>query len=74
MDAGRFPKVFTWKQLLQAHIDHEKDVYRRGFEYDINQYRHRIHIIDGLLICLANIDEVIAAIKQANSVADAKRH
>lgn len=72
LDAGRFPKVFTWKQLLQAHIDHEKDVYRRGFEYDINQYRHRIHIIDGLLICLANIDEVIAAIKQANSVADAK--
>ena len=38
LDNGRFPKVFTWKQLLQAHIDHEKIVYRRSFEYDIKQY------------------------------------
>ena len=59
LDNGRFPKVFTWKEELQAHINHEKEVYRKGFEFDLVKIEHRIHIIDGLLICLANIDEVI---------------
>ena len=35
LDNGRFPKVFTWKEALQAHINHEKEVYRRSFEYDL---------------------------------------
>lgn len=71
LEDGRFPRVFTWKEALQAHIDHEKIVYRRGFEYDLKKIEHRIHIIDGLLICLASIDEVITTIKSANSTADA---
>ena len=67
LDKGRFPKVFTWKEMLQAHIDHEKEVYCRGFEFDLNKIKARIHIIDGLLICLANIDEVIKTIKESAS-------
>ena len=50
LDNGRFPRVFSWKEMLQAHIDHERVVYRRAFEYDLNKIKHRIHIIDGLLI------------------------
>lgn len=72
LDKGRYPKVFTWKEMLQAHIDHEKEVYRRGFEYDLNKYKSRVHILDGLLICLAKIDEVVHTIKNSNSTADAK--
>ena len=72
LDNGRFPRVFTWKEMLQAHIDHEKIVYRRGFEYDLNKYRFRIHIIDGLFICLARIEEVVETIKKSQSTADAK--
>lgn len=71
LDNGRFPKVFTWKEMLQAHIDHEKVVYRRGFEYDLRKIEHRIHIIDGLLICLARIDEVVTTIKGSASTAAA---
>ena len=67
LDQGRFPKVFTWKEMLQAHIDHEKIVYRRGFEHDLNKIENRIHIIDGLLICIANIEEVIRIIKSSAS-------
>lgn len=52
LDNGRFPKLFTWKEALQAHIDHEKIVYRRGFEYDLAKIEHRIHIIDGKINCL----------------------
>ena len=67
LDNGRFPKIFTWKEALQAHIDHEKIVYRKGFEYDLAKIEHRIHIIDGLLICIANLDEVIKLIKNSSS-------
>ena len=71
LDMGRFPKVFTWKQMLQAHIDHEKIVYRRGFEHDLKKIESRIHIIDGLLICLASIEEVVQTIKSSASTAAA---
>ena len=71
LDKGRFPRVFTWKEMLQAHIDHEKEVYRRGFEFDLRKIEDRIHIIDGLLICLASIDEVVQTIKNSASSAAA---
>lgn len=73
LDGGKFPKVFTWKQALQAHIDHEKEVYRRSFEYDVKKAKNRIHILDGLLIAIANIDEVVKIIKESNSVGAAKQ-
>ena len=71
LDMGRFPRVFTWKEMLQAHIDHEKIVYRRGFEFDLKKITDRLHIIDGLLICLANIDEVVQTIKSSKSTVTA---
>lgn len=71
LDKGRFPKVFTWKEMLQAHIDHEREVYRKGFEFDLKKIEHRIHIIDGLLICMASIDEVVHTIKTSASSAAA---
>ena len=71
LDKGRFPRLFTWKEMLQAHIDHEKEVYRRGFEFDLKKIEDRIHIIDGLLICLARIEEVVETIKKSASTAAA---
>lgn len=71
LENGRFPKVFTWKETLQAHIDHERSVYRRGFEFDLQKYLDRIHIIDGLLICMAHIEEVVQTIKASPSTASA---
>lgn len=71
LDDGRYPKVFGWKDALQAHIDHEKIVYRRGFEFDLAKIEKRIHILDGLLICIANIDEVVKVIKTSASTAAA---
>ena len=71
LEHGRFPRVFTWKEMLQAHIDHEREVYRRGFEFDLKKIEDRIHIIDGLLICLARIEEVVQTIKTASTTAAA---
>ena len=70
---GKFPKVFTWKETLQEHINHEIEVYTRGYQYDLKKIIARIHIIEGLLICLASIDEVIAEIKSSSSTAEAKQ-
>ena len=71
LDNGRFPRVFTWKEMLQSHIDHERIVYRRAFEFDLNKIKSRIHIIDGLLICMARIEEVIQTIRNSASSATA---
>ena len=73
LEDGRFPRVFSWKEALQAHIAHEKVVYRRGFEYDLAKIEKRIHILDGLLICIANIDEVVHIIKSATNTAAASK-
>lgn len=73
LENGRYPKVFGWKEALQAHINHEKEVYRRGFEFDLNKIEQRIHIIEGLLICLARIEEVIQTIKSSSSTITASK-
>ena len=69
LDNGRFPRVFGWKEMLQSHINHERIVYRRAFEFDLNKIKSRIHIIDGLLICMAHIEEVIQTIRNSASSA-----
>ena len=73
LDNGRFPRVFTWKEMLQAHIDHERIVYRRGFEFDLKKIEKRLHIIEGLLICCNDIESVVRLIKSSTSTAAAAK-
>lgn len=73
LENGRYPKVFGWREALQAHINHEKEVYRRGYEFDLNKIEQRIYIIEGLLICLARIEEVIQTIKSSSSTITASK-
>jgi len=73
LENGRFPRVFGWKAALQAHIDHEKNVYRRGFEYDYEKIQRRIHILNGLLVCIAHIETVIKIIKTSTNTAAASK-
>lgn len=69
---GRFPQVFGWKAALEEHLKHEKLVYRAGFLYDLHEVEARIHILEGLLICLASIDEVVKTIKNSATTQAAK--
>ena len=57
LENGRFPKVFGWKEALGAHLDHEREVYIRGFKYDLKKIESRLHILEGLLIALAKIED-----------------
>lgn len=67
LENGRFPKIFGWRQALLAHLAHEHDVYVRSFNYDLIKLRAKLHIIEGILIALANIEEVISIIKQSKT-------
>lgn len=73
LDMGRYPKVFTWKEALQAHLNHEVEVYTRAYNYDLAKIAARIHIIEGLLKALENIEEVIKIIKSSSSSASAAK-
>lgn len=71
LDNGRYPKVFTWREALLAHLTHEKQVYIRGFNYDLNKINERLHIIDGLLKAISMIDEVVRTIKSSSDTRSA---
>ncbi len=71
LDQGRYPKVFGWKELLQSYLDHQIIVYTRGYEYEVKKIEERLHIIEGLLIAVNNIDEVISIIKNSSSAKEA---
>ena len=58
LDHGQ-PRVFNLKDLLQAYIDHQLEVVTRRTIFDLEKAKARLHIVEGLLIALANIDEVI---------------
>lgn len=74
LEDGRYPKVFTWKQALIEHINHELTVYHRGFEFDLNKINDRLHIVEGILIALASIEAVIATIKNSSSTKEANQN
>lgn len=72
LDKGKEPKVFTWREALQAHLDHEKIVYRKAFEFDLSKLKVRKHILEGYAICLAHIEEVVQTIKNSLNANAAK--
>lgn len=73
LDKGINPCVMGQKELFLAHINHEIDVYTRGFVFDLQKIKSRLHIIEGLLKAISIIDEVIALIKGAADTKNASR-
>lgn len=69
---NKSPRLLNLKQLLQVYIDHQKDVLLRTTNYDLEKIKARIHILEGLLIALEDIDNVIKLIKSSESAAAAK--
>ena len=59
------PKVLSLKECIHYYIEHQKDVIVRRTRFDLNKAEERAHIVAGLVLALANIDEVIAIIKQS---------
>lgn len=66
------PKVLNLHQMLVYYLDHQKEVITRRTKYELNKAQERAHILEGLLIALDHIDEVISLIRSSENVAAAK--
>ena len=66
------PKVMNLLDMLKYYLQHQEDVVTRRTKYDLNKAEERAHILQGLLIALDNIDEVIKIIRGSNTVQIAK--
>jgi DNA gyrase subunit A len=66
------PKILNIQELIDAFIRHRREVVTRRTVFDLRKAKERAHILEGLAIALANIDEMIVLIKQAKDPAEAK--
>ncbi len=60
------PRLLSLKRALQIYIQHRQDVIRRRSEFELNKMRARAHILEGLLIALASLDDIIETIRRAD--------
>ncbi len=68
---GTDPKVLNIKEILEHYVAHQMDVIERRTKYDLAKTKERAHLVRGLVIALAHIDEVIAIIKRSKDREDA---
>lgn len=66
------PKVLNLKELIKYFVDHRVEVITKRTEYDLNQAKAKAHILEGLLIAQANIEEVIRIIRQSENTEAAR--
>jgi DNA gyrase subunit A len=68
------PRMLSLKQALRVYLDHRLTVVRRRSEHDLERARKRAHILEGLLVALQNLDEVIDLIRRSRTVETARRN
>jgi len=73
LDQGRFPKVFGWRQACDAYIEHIRQCKRNMIQFDLDKALARENIIEGLLLAIANIDDIVAIIKGSDNPASAAK-
>src|ERR1700689_5197096 len=66
------PKLLSLKEIHEAFIRHRREVVTRRTIYDLAKARDRAHVLEGLAVALANIDDVVALIKAAAAPAEAR--
>ena len=71
LDQGRFPKVFGWRQACDAYIEHIRQCKRNIVQFELDKAEARLNVVEGLLIAVANIDEVVTIIRASNSPKEA---
>lgn len=68
------PRTLSLKEILHYYILHQEEVIERRTKYDLKKAEARAHILEGFVIALDNIDEVIQIIRNSNTDAEAKEH
>ncbi len=70
--AGGKPMLMGILDIIKYYVNYQREVVLRRTKFDLNQAKERCHILEGLIVAVRNIDEVVAIIKKAESVADAR--
>ena len=65
------PKLLTLKEIISSYIEHQREIITRRTQFDLNKIDARLHIIEGLLKALENIDNIISMIKQSKNALEA---
>ncbi len=65
------PKILNLKQMLYYYLNHQKEIVTRRTRYDLERAQEKAHILEGLAIALANVDEVVKIIKKSEDKIDA---
>jgi DNA gyrase subunit A len=68
------PRTLSYKEVLKHYIAHQFEVITRRTRYELERARTRAHILEGLLIALSNLDEVVATIRKSRSVETARNN
>lgn len=71
---NRRPKLMKLTDMLDAYIDHQKDVVTKRTKFELNKAKERLHILEGLMKALSILDEVIATIRASKDKRDAKNN
>lgn len=66
------PKVLTLKEIITNYIDFQKDVIRRRTNFDLRKAKDRAHLLQGFMLAIDNIDEVIAIMRSSRTIAEGK--
>ena len=66
------PRTLTLREMLRYYIDHQVDVVTRRTKFDLDKALKRVHILEGLLIAVDNIDEIVHIIRSSRDDAEAK--
>ncbi|TPG18249.1 DNA gyrase/topoisomerase IV subunit A [Pedococcus bigeumensis] len=69
---GGQPKTLGLKDLLRVYVDFRTDVVRRRTTYRLTKYQDRLHLVEGLLVAIVDIDEVIQVIRTSDDAAEAR--
>ena len=73
LDNG-YPKILNLKQMLDCYISHQREIVSRRTKYDLKRAEEKAHIIEGLIVALANIDEVVQLLKSSRDRDDASNN
>jgi DNA gyrase subunit A len=66
------PRLLSLKQALRVYLDHRMEIVRRRSEFELARARERAHILEGLLIALGNLDDVVDIIRRSQNVETAR--
>ncbi len=66
------PRTLGLKEIIKHHIKYRKEIIRKRTKYDLDQAEKRVHILEGLIVAIDNIDEIVPEIKKSRTIEEAK--